>query len=156
MAVKKEQRPYLSNFGYKTINLLSSTVNTLKAEFQAFQKEIGEVYGNPLISDYIDLLVKLYINRHNLPRLILVSKGPGRVVMYDTKAGMPVAVSVDKKGAVSCTRVQALDLYVKFARQAAPELFAKAATRKRRGRGRPKSGNYRGEGRSQSFYSKIP
>lgn len=138
MAVKKEQRPYLTNYGYKTINLLKPTVNTLKSEFQAFQKEIGEVYGNPLISDYIDLLVRLYINRQNLPRLMLVSKGPGRVVMYDTQAQVPVAVSVDKKGNLSCTRVQALDQYVKFARENS-DIFAKAEnkTRKQRGRSRP-------------------
>ncbi|AIC17173.1 hypothetical protein [Nitrososphaera viennensis] len=139
MAVKKEQRPYLTNYGYKTINLLKPTVNTLKSEFQAFQKEVGEVYGNPLISDYVELLVRLYINRQNLPRLMLVSKGPGRVVMYDTQAQVPVAVSVDKKGNLSCTRVQALDLYVKFARKAVPELYSKAEsikTRKQRGRPR--------------------
>ncbi|AIF83241.1 hypothetical protein NTE_01168 [Candidatus Nitrososphaera evergladensis SR1] len=141
MAEKKEAQSYLTNYGYKTINLLASTVDTLKAEFQAFQKEIGEVYGNPLISDYLDLLVKLYINRHNLPRLMLVSKGPGRVVMYDTRAQVPIAISLDKKGNLSCTRVQALDEYVRFAKKYAPELFAtyeRTKARKTRGQGRSK------------------
>jgi hypothetical protein len=139
---EQQKAPYLANYGYKTINLLASTVNTLKSEFQAFQKEIGEVYGNPLISDYLDLLVTLYRNRQNLPRLILVSKGPGRVVIYDTEAQIPVAVSVDKKGNLSCTRVQALAQYVKFAKHNAPELFAKSEgikVRKQRGRGRPRT-----------------
>jgi hypothetical protein len=130
----RKDKSYIRSFGYHSVNLLETTVDKLKAEFQNFQNEVGNVYGNPLFSDYVELLINLYINRKNLPRLMMVSRGPNRIVMYDTEMQVPVAVSVDNGGNVSCTRVQSLDQYIKFAKQYNADMFkAQQTVKKKKG-----------------------
>jgi hypothetical protein len=96
----------------------------LKDAFDDFQEASEDpLYGNPLLSDYVDLLIKLFQTpREELPRLILISSGPTRkeklrAVIFDTKIWKPIVVKIDAEDHATCTRSVEMQMYLDFARK---------------------------------------
>lgn len=122
-----KRKPTPGDFGYKSLTLRASTVARMAAGYERFQKASGSPNKNyPTTSAFLDLALTLVGSpKENWPRLILVSKNRHRTVLFDCKVWRPVVLEVDRKGDLSCTRVEDLELYKSFCKRVNPVMFVR-------------------------------
>jgi hypothetical protein len=122
-----KRKPTPRDFGYESLTLKSDTVRLMKREYDKFQQASGSPNKNyPVVSQFLDLALTLVgTPRVKRSRLILVSKSSRRTVVFDTQAWRAIVLETDKKGDLSCTRVQDLDLYKAFCKRVNPRMFRK-------------------------------